>query len=361
MNTTRQITVIEPYVKRSAYRNIQHIALKSNGCIFGGYVRDHIIAEHYTTLYKQELNEKKERFNMKKFWNPKKSEETAHRMLVPTDMDVFFDNSTDMQNFVDNLMVMCKAEHIDVVAQPPDASKTRYSLAVEVQRFILTIEAGKIPFITNGHSIEVSIDIVSLQMQNITVSPPFYNLDFLCNGFVMNKNGIVFSNNTGTYIDKMSCVERTAEVHNIMQDMLQYKTKFCMVETSQYIARTPYDINDSLLFHSYALTRVKKMLAKAEKWAITNLPFEVAPAHKEHLETDCCICQCSFKEAESVAIVSSAGEDKVFTRSITHTHCIIDYMSHQLSIAHNSDDYVSETFCFQCPVRTPIDFMSCSL
>ena len=43
------------YIKKNILNSIKNIVFNWNGIIFGGFVRDHIISEYYTDIFKKKI------------------------------------------------------------------------------------------------------------------------------------------------------------------------------------------------------------------------------------------------------------------------------------------------------------------
>ena len=71
-------------IKNNVNWDIKNIIFKWGGIIFGGFVRDFIISDHYSQMY----YDKKFKFNKTTFWNEQFDPETAARTLIPNDIDV---------------------------------------------------------------------------------------------------------------------------------------------------------------------------------------------------------------------------------------------------------------------------------
>lgn len=360
MTSTVHQEIILPDVKRNIMNMIEREALDNDGIIFGGAVRDAMISEEYAHRYRRHLQANKERYNSKKFWNTRVHPETAARTLVPRDIDIFFDynKKNNMDRFISALQEMCNAEHInmDIERSEDDpANANRYGRMLNVQKITLTMLVGRIPFMFRGYEIVIDVDIV-IPNYSIMMQPPFCNLDFLCNGFIKTKHGVMYSTDTGTYMDTLTNMERTVEVLKIQQDMMDFKTNFCRYEKIKARDISTFGKN------AYALKRIQKLLGKEEfPWTICNLPFELTQTTDQDLTTECTICCCQFQLKETLAITTTLKDEKEIRTSVTHTDCLMKYLVHQDHKAAHVDFLVDrDEFVFKCPMRTVIDFTKCS-
>ena len=273
-NTVRRQTYNFAQIKRDVQNVVKARAINQNGIIFGGAVRDEIIADHYNRIYKQ-LHGTIDAKNQKNYWDASFHPETAARILNAEDIDVFFSKSEESSEFIKNIKQMCKDEDIKVVMNnnnndDPSTNPRRYGQSLCVKKLTLTINVGKIPFSTRGYDIEFDVDVVTPRIGFSSVQPPFRNVDFLCNTFIKTKQGITLSSQTGTYLDNLSFIDRTRESLKIMEDMVQFKTYFCKFEK----LRTAEP--GTCKFNKDSFKRINKLLKKEHfEWTICNLPFEI--------------------------------------------------------------------------------------
>jgi hypothetical protein len=357
-NTICHVEINCEHIKNYAFCKIETKAFKYDGVLFGGAVRDLIISEHYGKQFRTHVKSNRDLMRDKNFWNASIHPESAARTLVPDDMDIYFSCKQDSELFIESMHYMCEEENVGIMIEnlqdEISNDPAKYGRMLDVQKVTITLVTGRIPFIFRGHQIVIQVDVVTPKYP-IMMQPPFNNLDFLCNGFLKTKHGIVYSNDTGTYIDRLTELEKTAEVLKIQRDMIQFKTNLCRFERIQQV-----DISTSHK-NKYAFKRINKLLKKERfPWTICNLPFELTSATKEHLGTECCICQSQFEEHDIVAIVSTTKETTKITCSTTHKHCLMKYLEYQYE--EESTQLVSSDakFIYKCPIRSPIDFTKCA-
>lgn len=331
-----------------------------DGIIFGGAVRDEIIADHYIQKYNAFIKSNKIRYNHRKFWDITHHPESAARTLVADDVDIFFSNTQDSNNFINVLTRLCEEERVSIVIQQNDAddpanNPRRYSQILNVQKITLTIPVGSIPFTFRGYDIVLDIDIVT-PLFNIEIQPPFRNVDFLCNVFIKTKFGLVLSNYTGIYLDNLSAFDRANESIKIMNDMIQFKTYFCRFEKYRFTQPGTFK------YHKFAFKRINKLLKKETfKWSICNLPFDIRAPTIEETHGECCICITKLNDKDRVAAVSVIKNDEKITCSCSHLSCFMQYLNHQYDEAlHDYTMHNNAEFSFKCPVRTPIDLTKCT-
>lgn len=186
------------------FNEIANLAIeKCDGTVFGGYVRD-FIKHDFAAQKFYESSHKKEDYE-----NPEISPETRDRLLIPSDLDIHFKSNQDYRLFRAELkgrFFRSNVTRIDNVysSAGPRVHHIRINVTPE-------LNIGQIikalPFIKTGTAREVilpelvkritSMPITSSDVIGIDVlitpsdnPPPFTNLDFECNGLVMNKDGI---------------------------------------------------------------------------------------------------------------------------------------------------------------------------
>jgi hypothetical protein len=340
-------------VKRAAYEEMQSLVFNHSGIIYGGYVRDTIISQHYSSIYEDETSatpaNNKPKAKINKFWNQAHKPATQHRCLLPADMDVTFKTMHDADAFIDTVKAVRQYSRVDV-NQNHDSNY--YSpLLQSIRKVCIQIVIGEIPFISYGSMVSISVDVI-VPKRNIRLQAPFGNLDMLCNGFIMTKDGgISYSRNTGTVIDSYSDAKRAMVVAGIIKDMLQFKTYLCFTSRN----KTSYGKN---MVNLTALKRIQKMEDKTHKpWTFLNLPFKSEEYDKLDNSESCVICSSEFEKGETVAYTISHKEDGTETQTAkTHHECFIRTLKYQTSHSHSSQKWT-----FRCPFRNAVDFNVCQL
>lgn len=337
-------------IKSVAFLKIERLALDNEGMLFGGAVRDFMISQHYSTMYVKHLKSKKERFNVKAFWDVNNHPETAARTLVPDDMDVFFEEKDNASAFVESLCDICNREgvsvEIETVTDNISKMPKEYGNMLSIQKISITIVAGKIPFVCDGHNIIVNIDVVT-PCYPIMMLPPFNNLDFLCNGFIKTKHGIMYSMYTNTYLDNLSEIDKAAEIIKIQKDMLKFQTHLCKFETIKENDLSTFGKNRT------GFRRISKLLRKEYfPWTICNLPFESRQAAESDTENLCCICASHIHTHDQILITTSD--------TMSHKLCLLHHMEKQCDEADLSYGN-NDQFAFKCLSGSTIDFTKCPL
>ena len=347
-------------IKYILYEKIKDIVFDNNGIIFGGYVRDAIISNHYKTIYNG-CNS----YDIHKFWNKSYQPETAARTLVAKDLDICMYSLEDLSNFLIAIQNIFNDEVGYANISSSDLTVTNensyFHIPIQMHKKInYTITIGKIPYVNRGIELSFYFDIIVPWRANR--QPPFRKLDMLSNMFIMNRQGIVMSNQTGTIIDTMSILNKQKISASIMKDIVEFKTQFCLLNT-----KDNYDTGN-LNYNDMVFKRINKMLLRNFKWNITNLPFTLCDYKKKCKKgTDggeagnscdtCCICLSNFKNNDrmvKIFVDNSTKTEQVYSAS--HDKCLLKYFETQLENAKINRVMGAENFEFRCPMRNVINF-----
>jgi hypothetical protein len=345
-------------VRRLAYEEMKSIAFKHSGVIYGGFVRDVIISEHYSAIYNEDTPDKKHNAstvtpNINKFWNSAHMPETQDRCLLPSDMDVTFKTMEEADAFIHTVKGVRQYNNVNVNVKNISETHKYSPLISSIRKISIQILVGEIPFISYGSVVEISVDVV-VPKPNITLQPPFGNLDMLCNGFIMTKDGgISFSQNTGTVIDHYSDAKRAMVVAGIIKDMLQFKTYLCFTTWCK-------TLDAKQLVNTCAVKRIHKMQYRRHKgWTLLNLPFKSGEYKQLQDSGDCAICSLEFEEGENYAYTITKTEDGTeIPCSKIHYGCFMQHLRYQMK---SSELFTSQKCVFRCAFGNIIDFNLCQL
>jgi hypothetical protein len=343
-------------LKYLLFEEIKDALFKNNGIIFGGFVRDMIISNYYKDIYNI-IN--KNRCNIHNFWNKFYQPETAPRTLVAEDMDICMYTEEDVSNFLIAIGEIFNGNGGYANVSSSDITVTRdtsyFCIPIKMHKKInYKITVGRIPYVHNGVEISFDFDIIIPKYSNI--QPPFFKIDFLSNIFILSKNGIVMSNNTGTIIDKMSILNKQKFSSIIMKDIVEFKTQFCM--------RSYADNNYTCGDYSYnceVFERINKMVFRHFKWNIENLPFMICNYTHDNNNNNCCICLSELKNKERVVKVyinNSTNTGRIY--SVAHDNCMFKYFKTQLETSESEEITNTDIFQFKCPMRNVLNFKLCS-
>lgn len=348
---------------------ITEIIFKYQGIIYGGFVRDTIISEHYMKLF-YDSNKEHIHIDDKYKWNEKFNPETAYRTLVPNDIDVCIYNIHVVSNMIADITDLISKEFGEtnvvltgrLIECYSEVEKLNDILGgTTVQRFDYSVTFGNIPFVTQGQKLNILLDVVTPTKTSLV--PPFNRLDFLCNGFIMTApNRINLSSCTGTEIDKLSLVEKKKIEFKIIKDIINFKTDYCM---KFILPLQQPSYNAKLIYERSAFDRILKMISKTNMWTIGNMPIII---HKKHINYQnkknvrtCCICCDSIRYNDAHTYIPSLDSNKNIIQG-THMHafCLFEYLKSQIrnSIDEVNNGYIDnyETIVLKCPMRNKLDF-----
>ena len=349
-----KVNYVPDRIKSILFKDIKKIVLENNGIIFGGYVRDMIISDHYKSIYNS-CNP----YDIHKFWNRQHHSETAARTLVAKDMDICMYSEEDVLNFIAAIQDTFNDNVGYSNVSSSDITITKdaryFGIPIKMHKklnYKLTI--GKIPYVHSGIELSFDFDIIIPRKSN--AQPPFFKVDLLSNIFILNKFGVVMSNRTGTMIDKMSILNKQKISNLIMADIVEFKTQFCMRNYRDNYTSGNYDYN------SKVFERINKMLFRNFKWNITNLPFLLCDCKKSfnNHNNNCCICHSNFKHNDKIVkmfIDNSTKTEKICSNmSITHDKCLFKYLQTQLETEKEDGISNADPFEFRCPLQNAINF-----
>jgi hypothetical protein len=240
-------------------QDLAHLIMKSGGVIFGGFVRDSLLHDHYAKKYYEKcidltLIEEDFGYNDEKIFP-----ETKHRMVIPHDIDSYFDTAEKLQEFEKELTkhkytyerVFTREDatqylrRLDVPEKSIShiryrinfmghAQKQRVRSAINStlsERFYKEVKSEVGRFLeklmqTSFKLGSVYIDVL-LQKEHESdyeiIDPPFGNIDFECNGLVMTEDGIRLSKRMTFAAGMLRSTAACLELKRIMEDILKKK------------------------------------------------------------------------------------------------------------------------------------------
>lgn len=339
MNST--INIIYGKEKRALVNRIKRIGLEKNGIIFGGLVRDEIIATHYRDEF---INKK---LNFARYWDKDYNPETNGRLIIPNDIDIYFKNNSNIDEFLETIKSYIKLFNGKIIIQEINSSNLKsfsYNLNISLNHTKVYIEIRLGKTITfAGIRLSLEIDIISNVNQATFIEPPFYNLDFLSNVFIMEKNnGIIntrISNCTGTILDNMNFFKKSLNSSKILDDIIHFRTQF---------VRNINHILDSEFINCY---RIIKMIDREYFWNITNVPFSPITIEDDD-DNRCCICLEKYDK--NLPLISINTNPK--TKNIIHRCCFVSYLKAEQKKKYRNENHLIE---IRCPFRNPFNFKDC--
>lgn len=334
---------------RLAYNKIKYHALFHNGIVFGGMVRDEIIATYNKTLFDNYV--KSDSSLYKRYWDKTFHPESINRMKIPNDIDIYFNNEDNAKKFIEDIEKFQEAYagHI-LMIDKSNTSTLFYTIQndcshMKIMKIILTFRLGK-TLSFNGHKIEINLDVIINNDIHYNYEPPFNSCDFTCNLFVMVKNSrsydIRLSKNTGTPLDKLDYVNKKRMELKIIDELLLGRIEFI---------RNINSINTEFI-NGF---RIMKILTKDE-YKITNLLFREIEKIEDYKECEKCMCDICLCE-----INMNDGNEKFIEimtnkhcKNIMHKYCFIQYLNNEISKKYLNKE-TNEIEC-RCSRRNPFNF-----
>jgi hypothetical protein len=328
MNLT-SVTINLNKEKRVLYNNIKHYGIAKNGIIYGGMVRDEIIATHYRDVYDTYVRDNKiSSAYQNRYWDSTFHEESNKRLIIPNDMDIYFDNNENAELFIESIKAY-SGQFSGGSVYIRDITRTNVALYLIGHNFShkkvkMIFKLGR-TIVFNGIRIEINIDMIINNSENRNnIEPPFNCADFSSNLFVMVKNysgryDIRLSKNTGTKLDDMNYVSKKRIEMDIINNLINGKTEFI---------RRSYDSIGEYINGM----RILKMISREYPLSITNILFkDVENIDEIKVDQDCDICQSSVK--------SDYGKDgKIIeintnkcSKNYMHRCCFIQYLEKEIN------------------------------
>ena len=218
-----------------------------------------------------------------------------------------------------------------------------FNLSLNHTKVYIEIKLGRtISF--SGIRLSLEIDIISnVNQSNLLLEPPFYNLDFLSNVFIMEKNNgitnIRLSSCTGTILDTMNFVKKSMNSYKIIDDIINFRTQFVRNLTQN-------------LDNEYTnCFRIIKMIDREYSWNITNVPFSPITIDEDD-DNRCCICLDKFDKKRQLISINT----NPITKNIIHRCCFMTYLKTEQRKRYRNDNGLIE---IRCPFRNPFNFKEC--
>jgi len=357
----------QPYISfvhnkqmRLLINKLKHIGLSNNGIIFGGVVRSDIIGGHYRKeFFKKDLD-------YTSYWNLDYDKETNKRTSIPNDMDIYFKENNNLNCFINELTKFVNNFNGSVVVSNCNSFKSIKYISkfnnLNHSKIYIKICIGR-TLNFKGFILKFSIDALSLKSidglhVDNSYEPPFYNLDFLSNIFVMeNSSGgriVRLSSCSGTPIDFMNYFDKAKISIKIMNDIINNKTSF---------------VRNLESYNAEAINcyRIIKMIDYG--WNIDNIPFnvisynEINSNDKSYYDDKCCICLEDLliekKEDEDINEEIKLVKLNTFktNNKMLHFNCFMQYLRKEQYKRNMSED-LTKIEC-RCPFRIPFNFKDC--
>lgn len=225
---------------------IKDAIIKNNGLIFGGFVRDSIIHDHFAHLYYEQLRKNNETDNdsnidIDRFYDPAWMKDTKDRLVVPNDIDCFM-TEKDYNVFINSLhnhRLMCNivfnrdaCAYIIGFDRNKDDTLRHRRLHIMANLTCVIDELQKLPFqfdiktfwdaLKGVEPTPIHVDIITSKKQYD--SPFMTDLDFECNGLYISKYGISIAEE----LVKETCeLAKFRKISKIVDDIIHRVAIYC--------------------------------------------------------------------------------------------------------------------------------------
>jgi hypothetical protein len=338
--------------KRALVHQVKNAVLHNDGVIFGGMVRDEIISSYYKKYFMNYLTSIGNFDNREislKLWDTTIHDVSSARILVPNNIELFFNNKINYLKFVEN--IYHKFQKIKIFENIHDnhlftIMDNSISELMTCTKIIIEHLIGK-TLTFNGILIRFKITIYYLR--NIyngsqIIEPPFNCLDMICNSLIHTKNGVRLSRCTGTHLDTFDTIEKSNAMMVIMKQIANYETYIC--------SRIHNEYNKIFI--------IKKMINMIDNktgnsWKFNNAPYTIIKSINELKcdELSCCICQEDLNDDNDIAVVyvnDSNGNKIIGSR--THCKCMHQYIIYQT---------IRAPFNYVCPYKSELKFIDLNI
>lgn len=196
-----------------------------DGIIFGGYVRDKIIHDHFATEFYSNILAIRSKYNDKSYYK-----ETSLRTILPVDIDCYINTS----NF-NELIKQLKDIQLRVIDEGENEARIYFADApISVKHNKLKVNFAinsALNGIIDKKMCVVSVDVIHGD-NSIVMDLPFGTLDFECNGiYLTSDNTYKLSNLLGKYLNPM---EKIVKLNDIIKNIINKQTIIIYPNVNQY-------------------------------------------------------------------------------------------------------------------------------
>lgn len=222
-------------------RDIAELAIKNGGCVYGGFVRDTIAhddaARKFYAAHKDGQG----------YDDPCVSPETIDRLLVPSDVDCHFTSMEQYKKFKSELglshyrISRQNRSRIYVNPELEEGEIVHYTFKVHVPLttdHIISYVKKHLPSCVASNlakkiniAIDVSLPPVKVDVVISQRAAPFGDLDFACNGLVMNERGVEICQELGTGLSPMG---KYNTLMQITEDILKKRAVVCHLKPARW-------------------------------------------------------------------------------------------------------------------------------
>lgn len=265
---------------------IKDAIIKNNGFVFGGFVRDSIIHDHFAQLYYEQMSKNDEfdsNVDADRYSDPNWMTDTKDRLVVPNDIDCFM-TENDYNVFINSLRfhrLMCVVDfnrdasmYIKGFDKNKDDTLRHRRLHIMANLKFVVEELRKLPFQFDIKALvdklkedappAVQVDVITSKKQYDT--PFMTDLDFQCNGLYISKHGISVAEEL---VEDTGCLAKFRQTCKIVDDIISRVAVYC------------HPVNT-------ADTRVQKMIDSG--WKIKDSQDCVMSIIDDNYDGHCIIC-----------------------------------------------------------------------
>lgn len=284
--------------------------LEAGGQIFGGYVRDTIIHDHYAKLYYEKTAKQEE----DSYNNPTYLPEYKDRTLLPEDIDCFFP-SMEYRNAFERILshhkfcfkrVFVRADASEYIPRLQKYKNTLSHIRYKVflinsnkasiirmlllqnipasVRHELSEEVNELmdQFVSKLHdtpSVTIDALISNNTLTALTLQPPFGGLDFECNGLILTKHGLSLADDLKEKQTSHGFIADMNKIASVHADIL--KRKAVLVKGS--------------IIDKYRITKMQKKGWEICHGDLINIE-RIDPSEED--DCSCIICHNNFKSEQ---------------------------------------------------------------
>jgi hypothetical protein len=270
--------------------NLRDKILEVNGSIFGGFVRDSILHDHYAKQYFDVCNNIMTSIDNEtstnQYSNPTFLSETKDRLTIPNDIDCHM-HETDFPTFMSSLwkdrlcgkLIYQRKAGKYINGFPSDTSLKHRRISVEINFHELLLELNRLPIEFDRQALLTQLKTSApspIFIDVITSSQPypepfFTDPDFECNTLYITKHGISVSYRVLQSSNK-SQYAKFVKMKAIIDDIIEKKAVYLH----------PYGTHENMP------QRVAKLLSNG--WSIVDKYNCITYVHDSAYEGHCIIC-----------------------------------------------------------------------
>jgi hypothetical protein len=233
-------------IKWKFMKKVEKIIQDCEGIIFGGYVRDKIIHDHYATEFYKKTSNSNIYYNDTEY-----DPENKLRLIIPNDIDCFLKTnklaifkSKLAENMI-NISIIQSSKNAKFYIKDlnEDIMHTKWKLNIAINPLLNSL--------INTHTYDIYIDI--MHRDNTKLEPPFGLIDFESNSLILTANNEYKL--TKLLAEHLTPKDKLSELNRIMDDIIKKKTRILYVNTPDY--RIENLVNKGWIIESANFTRLK--------------------------------------------------------------------------------------------------------